>query len=38
VSRYARLELLIVDELGYLPLSKADAELLFQVLRHQPPY
>jgi DNA replication protein DnaC len=37
VSRYARLELLIVDELGYLPLSKADAELLFQVLseRHE---
>jgi len=32
VNRYARPELLILDELGYLPLGKADAELLFQVL------
>jgi len=32
IARYARLELLILDELGYLPLSKTDAELLFQVL------
>jgi len=32
VNRYARPELLILDELGYLPLSKTDAELLFQVL------
>jgi DNA replication protein DnaC len=32
VSRYARVDLLILDELGYLPLSKSDAELLFQVL------
>ena len=32
VARYARVELLIVDELGYIPLSKIDAELLFQVL------
>ncbi len=32
VGRYARLDLLVLDELGYLPLSKADAELLFQVL------
>jgi DNA replication protein DnaC len=32
VSRYARLDLLVLDELGYLPLGKADAELLFQVL------
>jgi DNA replication protein DnaC len=31
------LELLVLDELGYLPLTKADAELLFQVLseRHE---
>jgi DNA replication protein DnaC len=37
VSRYRRLDLLVLDELGYLPLSKADAELLFQVLseRHE---
>ena len=37
VGRYSRLELLVLDELGYLPLSKADAELLFQVLseRHE---
>jgi DNA replication protein DnaC len=32
VGRYARVDLLIVDELGYLPLRTADAELLFQVL------
>jgi DNA replication protein DnaC len=32
VSRYARVDLLILDELGYLPLGKSDAELLFQVL------
>lgn len=32
VARYTRHSLLIVDELGYLPLSRADAELLFQVL------
>ena len=37
MSRYRRLELLVLDELGYLPLGKADAELLFQVLseRHE---
>lgn len=32
IGRYARLDLLILDEVGYLPLGKADAELLFQVL------
>lgn len=32
VGRYARIDLLVLDELGYLPLGKADAELLFQVL------
>lgn len=32
VSRYSRVELLILDELGYLPLLGAAAELLFQVL------
>jgi DNA replication protein DnaC len=37
VGRYSRLDLLILDELGYLPLSRTDAELLFQVLseRHE---
>jgi DNA replication protein DnaC len=32
VARYARIELLILDELAYVPLSPGDAELLFQVL------
>lgn len=32
VARYARIELLILDELAYVPLSPAEAELLFQVL------
>lgn len=37
VSRYAKVDLLILDELAYVPLSKVDAELLFQVLgeRHE---
>ena len=35
--RYQKYNLLILDELGYLPLAKSDAELLFQVLsqRHE---
>ncbi len=32
VARFARADLLILDELGYLPLARADAELLFQVM------
>jgi DNA replication protein DnaC len=32
VARYARVELLILDELAYVPLDPAEAELLFQVL------
>jgi DNA replication protein DnaC len=32
VARYGRLELLLVDELGYLSLDDRGAELLFQVL------
>lgn len=32
IGRYARYELLILDELGYIPFSKEGAELLFQVL------
>lgn len=37
IRRYSRIDLLILDELGYLPLQKSDAELLFQVLsdRHE---
>lgn len=31
VARYARVDLLVIDELGYLPLRTADAELMFQV-------
>lgn len=31
-QRYARFDLLILDELGYIPFSKEGAELLFQVL------
>ncbi len=31
IRRYARPKLLVVDELGYLPLDKVGAELLFQV-------
>ncbi len=37
IKRYFNYGLLIVDELGYVPFSKAGAELLFQVLaeRHE---
>jgi DNA replication protein DnaC len=37
ISKYARYELLVLDELGYVPFSKEGAELLFQVLaeRHE---
>ncbi|HNR14754.1 MAG TPA: ATP-binding protein, partial [Thermodesulfobacteriota bacterium] len=37
VQRYARYDLLILDELGYIPFSKEGSELLFQVLaeRHE---
>lgn len=37
VGRYSRFDLLILDELGYVPFSKEGAELLFQVLaeRHE---
>ncbi len=31
VGRYARVELLVVDELGFVPMSTSQAELLFQV-------
>ncbi|MBE0599874.1 MAG: ATP-binding protein [Burkholderiaceae bacterium] len=32
IGKYARLDLLILDELGYVPFSKEGAELLFQIL------
>jgi DNA replication protein DnaC len=32
VTRYARVDLLILDELAYVPLATGDAELLFRVL------
>ena len=37
IQRYARYDLLILDELGYVPFSKEGSELLFQVLaeRHE---
>ena len=31
-QRFSRYKLLILDELGYLPLTKADSELLCQVI------
>ena len=37
LARYNRYELLVLDELGYIPFSKEGAELLFQILaeRHE---
>ena len=37
MNRYSKVKLLIIDELGYLPLGRTDAELLFQVIsdRHE---
>jgi DNA replication protein DnaC len=37
LARYCRYEILILDELGYIPFSKEGAELLFQILteRHE---
>lgn len=32
MGRYSRVEVLVLDELGYVPLGRTDAELLFQVL------
>jgi DNA replication protein DnaC len=32
IGRYSRTAVLVLDEVGYIPLSKTDAELLFQVL------
>lgn len=37
VKQYSQFDVLIIDELGFLPLSQVDAELIFQVLskRHE---
>ena len=37
LARYSRIDVLILDELAYIPLARADAELLFRVLgeRHE---
>ena len=32
INRYGRVDLLIIDELGYMELDRRGAELLFQVL------
>lgn len=32
IQKYARYELLIIDEIGYLPIEKGEAYLLFQLL------
>jgi len=32
LQKYLRPELLILDELGYLPIDKAGADLLFQIV------
>ena len=32
MRRYERYELLIIDELGYLPISTEEAKLLFQLI------
>jgi DNA replication protein DnaC len=32
LGRWARYELIVIDELGYVPLAEAGAELLFQVI------
>lgn len=35
LGRYTRPDLLIVDELGYLPIDKLGADMLFQVFSHR---
>ena len=35
LRKYLRPELLILDELGYLPINKTGANLLFQVISHR---
>ena len=33
LKRYANYELLIIDEIGYRPIAKQEARLLFQLIR-----
>jgi len=35
LKKYLRPKLLVLDELGYLPIDKAGADLLFQVISHR---
>ena len=35
ISRFSKVDLLIIDEFGYVPLNQVDAELIFQVLSHR---
>ena len=35
LKQYTRPELLIIDELGYLPIDKRGADLLFQIISHR---
>lgn len=35
INRFSKVDLLIIDEFGYVPLSQVDAELIFQVLSHR---
>jgi DNA replication protein DnaC len=35
LKHYTRPELLIIDELGYLPIDKHGADLLFQIISHR---
>jgi len=32
LARWSRVELIVIDELGYVPLAEVAAELLFQVI------
>jgi DNA replication protein DnaC len=36
-KQLAGYRLLIIDELGFVPLSKSGAELLFEIFLHRPP-
>ena len=35
ITKYTRPNLLIVDELGYLPIDKTGADMLFQIISHR---
>jgi DNA replication protein DnaC len=37
-KQLAGYRLLIVDELGFVPLSRSGAELLFELIAQRPPY